>query len=163
MRVTRQLFHFVDVAPDRIGEVREIQREQFCICQPQYCGSGELGQRPAIDEIRVGEMRVPIEIVIDGVINTAFVFAAETQVDACNAEMIQERRVIRARSQCANAQELPLGAEPPAYWRTAKWGDFSRGQVLSAKTRSRSPGVTGFVKCRSKPAARARSRSSGWP
>ena len=66
-----QLFEIFLVGVHRVGEVVEIVRQQFRIGQAHHRRAGRLRQRSAVDEVCVGEMRVPVEIVVDGVIDAA--------------------------------------------------------------------------------------------
>src|SRR5262245_24733815 len=49
-------------------------------------------------------MRVEIEIVVNGMVDPAAIFAAETEIDRRYAEMIEERRVVGTRPEGADAQ-----------------------------------------------------------
>ena len=53
-------------------------------------------------------MRVPVEIVVDGVVDAAAVLSSVAQVQRGDSQMVQEDRIIRARSQRADAQVRPL-------------------------------------------------------
>src|SRR5947208_4378062 len=49
-------------------------------------------------ERRVVERRVPLEVVVDGVIDAAAVLAAEAEIERGDSHVLQERRVVRARA-----------------------------------------------------------------
>ena len=71
------LFH---IAPHGIGEIREIERDHFRVGQTQHAQPHGFRQRPPIAEVGIGEMGEPIEIVVDRMINAAFVLAAKAKV-----------------------------------------------------------------------------------
>jgi hypothetical protein len=81
-----KLLHLVHVALHGVGEVGEIVGQQIGVGQAHHGRAGGLRQCAAVDEIGVGEVRVPVEIVVDGVIDAAAVFAAEAQVQRSDAQ-----------------------------------------------------------------------------
>ena len=99
-----ELVQLIDVFLDGVGEVGEVVGQQVRIGQAHHNSADGFRQRAAVAEIRVGEMRVPVKIVVDGVVNAATVLAAISQVQRRDAEMIQERGVIRARTERSDAQ-----------------------------------------------------------
>src|SRR5260370_29272821 len=86
-----------------VGEVREIVRQEVRISQAHHDRSDGLRQRTAVAKIRVGEMGVPVEIVVDGVVNAAPVVASVSKIERRDAEVIEKRRVIRARAERRDA------------------------------------------------------------
>ena len=56
----------------------------------------------------VVEVRVPVVIIVDRVVDAAFVLAAEAEVERGDAEVVEENRVIGARSQGADPEVGPL-------------------------------------------------------
>ncbi len=71
-----------------------------------------LRESAAVDEIGVGEMGVPVEIVVDGMIDSAAVLAAEAEIERCDAHVIDEARVIGAGAEGADAQVARAGGLP---------------------------------------------------
>src|SRR5579862_8429179 len=66
-----ELLQFVDIVVDRIGEIAELERKQVCIRKADDCGSRDLRECPAIDKLGIRKMREPVEVVIDGMIDTS--------------------------------------------------------------------------------------------
>ena len=90
-----ELLQFVDISADGFGEIAELEREQPGVGQPDDGGADGLRERAAVDEIGVGEMRVPVEIVVNGMINAASAaFSAVAEIDGCDAQMVDEHGVI---------------------------------------------------------------------
>ena len=59
-------------------------------------GSGGLCERATIDKVGVKEMRIVIEVIVDGVVlPVARVLAAEAKVDAGNAQVIDKDGIVR--------------------------------------------------------------------
>ena len=102
--VGQQLLKILRVHFDRVGEINEVEWQHLRIRQSQYRSSHSLRQRPSIDEVRVGEMCVPVKVVVNGVIDSLFVLAAIAQVQSGNAQVIDERREIGSRAQRIDAQ-----------------------------------------------------------
>ncbi len=76
----RQMLYLGQVGADGVGEIAELKRQQLRVRQPDYRRSRHLGQRPAVDEIGVGEMRVPVKVVVDGVVDAAILsFSAKAR------------------------------------------------------------------------------------
>src|SRR6202012_3242009 len=50
------------------------------------------------------EMRVPVKVVVDRMIDAAAVFSSETEIDAGNAVVLQERGVVGAGTERRDAQ-----------------------------------------------------------
>ncbi len=53
-------------------------------------------------------MRVPVEIVVDGVVDAAAILASVAQVQRGHAQVVEEGRIIRARAERSDAQVRPL-------------------------------------------------------
>src|SRR5208337_210777 len=70
--------------------------------------SRHLRQGALVNKLWIAEVRVPIEVVVDGVINSAGAFAAESHVQGSHSCVIEERGVIRAVTQRADAQFSPI-------------------------------------------------------
>src|SRR2546428_7035610 len=58
-------------------------------------------------------MRVPVEVVVDGVIDAAAGLTAVAEVEGRDAGVLQERRVVGPRPQRRDAQVLPLAGLAP--------------------------------------------------
>ena len=56
-------------------------------------GAGGLRQRAAVDEIAVRKMRIPVEIVVDGVVDASSVLAAEAEVAGRVEEQVEGYRL----------------------------------------------------------------------
>src|SRR5260370_40548464 len=61
-------------------------------------------ERAAVDKVRVAEVGVPVKIVVDGVVDAALVFAAETDIERSHTIVLKKRGVVRARAERGNAQ-----------------------------------------------------------
>ncbi len=71
---------------------------------------GHLGQRDAVGEVRVHEALELVDGVVDGVVLAEVLLAAEAEVQGRDAQVLQERRVVRARAQGMDGQVV-LGAQ----------------------------------------------------
>ena len=66
---------------DGVGQAGEVVRQQVGVGEPHdRCADG-LRERASVAEVGVGEMRVPVKIVVDGVIDSAAIFVAIAQVE----------------------------------------------------------------------------------
>ena len=130
-RIARQFPHLVHVAADGFAEIVEIERQQIGVRQTHDGNASGLRQGAPVDEVLVREMRVPVEIVVDGVVNAAAILASIGQVQRCHAQVVDEHGVVRAGAQRGHAQIgprarfLPIGR---AAWRLAR--DLARLQTL---------------------------------
>src|SRR5579862_1218661 len=93
-----------NVSLNGVGLVGKIEWKEIGVGEAHYGAAGNLGQRFAVSEIRVAEMRVPIEIVVDRMIDAAQIFAAETVVQHRDAEEILKSGMIRAAAGNVDAQ-----------------------------------------------------------
>src|SRR2546423_1806516 len=96
------------VSLNGFSEIGEREWKQIGIGETQYRDSRCLRKRPTVDERRIAEMHEPIEVVVDGVVDAAFVLTAVSKVERRNAEVIYEGRVVRSGPERANAKILPL-------------------------------------------------------
>src|SRR5258708_28079474 len=80
----------------------------------------------------VGEMRVPVESVVDGVVDAAAVFPAESDIQGSDAIVLQKRGVVRTRTQCRNAQVRAL-ADFLALLRGFRASDFMQAAALPSR------------------------------
>ena len=151
--VLGQLLHLVHVAVDGVGEIVEVERQQLGIGQPHHGRAGGLRQRAAVDEVGIGKMRVPVEVVVDRMVDAAAVFAAEADVERGDPQVVQKRRVIGARAQRADAQvgavaRLPARSggwpksELPAMWRSCR--RFHTESLVSGSSMSRATPLMNF-------------------
>ena len=110
-----EFLQIVDIAVHGLGEIAELEGQHVRIRQPHHRRAGGLRQRAAVDEIGVGEMRVPVEIVVNGMINAASAaFPAEAEIDRRDAQMVDERRVIRTRPKRPDPQIGTRAQFPPS-------------------------------------------------
>ncbi len=91
----QELLQFVEVAMDGVGEIGELVGQQIGVGQPHHRGSGGLRERAPVAEVGIGEMRVPVEIVVDGVVDAAAIFVAIAQIQRSDAEVIEKDGPIR--------------------------------------------------------------------
>src|SRR4051812_14229233 len=71
----QQLLKFVGVLVDGVGEIGKFERKDVGIRQAHDCGAGGLRKRAPIAEVSVGEMGVPVEVVVNGMVDAAVTFA----------------------------------------------------------------------------------------
>src|SRR6185295_11239034 len=64
---------------------RRIDRKQIRVREAQQRGADRLRQGAPVREVRVGEPRVPGEVVVNGVINALFAFSSVAQVQGGDA------------------------------------------------------------------------------
>ena len=70
-------FEFLHVTGDRVRRIAEAERNEVGVGHAHNSRAAELGKRAAIDELGVGKMCVPVEIVVDRVIDNTSTFAAD--------------------------------------------------------------------------------------
>ena len=99
LRVLQQLLDLARVAPDGLGESGEVVRQQIGAGQAHHGRSHRLGEGAAVHERRVVERRVPFEVVVDRVVDATPVLAAVAQVERRDPDVLQERRIVRARAE----------------------------------------------------------------
>ena len=89
---------------DGVRKTGEVVRQQVGVGQPDHCRACGLRERASVGEVGIRKMCVPVEIVVDGVIDSAAIFAAIAEVERSDAEMIEEDCPVGAGAQCVNAQ-----------------------------------------------------------
>src|SRR5579864_7401510 len=92
----------------RVGKINKVVGKDVRVGQPHHRSSDRLRKGSSIDKIGIGEVRIPVEIVVDRVVDALFVLAAIAQVEAGNAEMIEEAGEVCARAKRIDAQIGPL-------------------------------------------------------
>ncbi len=102
------VFSSVDVALDGVGRARRIERQQVGVGHAHDGCSAYLRQRSFVHELGIAEVRVPVEVVVDGVIDAAVGLAAEADVERGHAGVVEERRVIGTITQRADTQIGPV-------------------------------------------------------
>src|SRR5580704_11011220 len=85
-----------NVSLNGVGLVEKIEWKEIGVGKAHYGAASDLRQRFPVREIRVAEMRVPIEVVVDRVVDAALIFAAETVVQHGDAEKILKSSMIGA-------------------------------------------------------------------
>src|ERR1700676_4330636 len=93
-----ELLQFIEVAMDSICKPGEVVRHKVRVSEPYHRRTCRLRERASIAEIGIGEMGVPVKIVVDGVIDSAAVFVAVAQVERSNAEVIKEYCPVGSRA-----------------------------------------------------------------
>ncbi len=94
---------------DGFGEIAELEGQDTPRRPTAARPSDGLSERASVDEVRVGEMRVPVEIVIDGMINTAVVLAAKAHIEGRDAQWSMKTPCNRILSRARRS------ANPDAY------------------------------------------------
>src|SRR5438105_2273613 len=88
--VLQQSLEFLGVFVDGVGEIVEVKGQHLGIGKAHNHRAYGLGKRTAIDEILIGKMRVPIEIIVDGVVDSSLVFAAIADIQGRNSQVIDK-------------------------------------------------------------------------
>jgi len=65
---------------DSIGEVRELVRQELGISEPHHRSTYGLREGAPVAEVGIRKVCIPIEIVVDGVVDSAAIFFSITQV-----------------------------------------------------------------------------------
>src|SRR5262249_23733676 len=100
--------YFVAVALHGFAESREIKRDQIGVRKTHHQGSGSLRQRTSVDELRIVEVRIPVEIIVDGVIDAATTFAAKPEIHGSDTEVVEKCGVIRTGAECVHPYGLAI-------------------------------------------------------
>src|ERR1043166_9543883 len=79
--VLKQLLEFVVVFVDCVGKIGEIVRQHIGIGKTQHHGANGLRERAPVDKVFVGKMSKPIEVVVNGVVDYAIIFAAKRNIE----------------------------------------------------------------------------------
>src|SRR5581483_255721 len=107
----------------RVGLIYEIERENFRVGQAHNHGAYRLRQCPTVYEVDVGEMRVPIEIIVDRMVDSAVVLAAIAQIQRGDSEVIKKGGVVGSRSESVDAEVRTI-ANFLALFRSFRLGDI---------------------------------------
>src|SRR5258705_6673886 len=83
-------------------EIREREGEEVRVCQTQHRGAGCLGKRAAIHERCIAEVREPVEVVVDGMIDAAIILSAVPEIERWDAQRVDETRVVRSGPESTN-------------------------------------------------------------
>ena len=81
----RQRLQLLEIHLHCVRKIAELKRQQIRIRQTHHRRGSRLRQRAAIHKIRVAEMRVPIKIVVNRMVDAAAVLAAKTKVQRSHA------------------------------------------------------------------------------
>ena len=80
-----------------LGLIGKIERQEIGVGKTHHRRTGNLRERFAIGEVGVAEVRVPIKIVVDRVIDAALIFATEAIIQHRDAKEILRIRHDRSR------------------------------------------------------------------
>ena len=133
------LLQVLQVLPGRVGEGGELEGQELGVRQAQDGEADRLRERPAVDEVGVGEVRVPGEVVVDGVVDAAVVLAAEAEVQAGDAEVVDERGVVAARAERVRGAGPAAGGSPSAPPRTRRRRGLSPAPASRPRPSPRGP------------------------
>src|SRR2546423_745875 len=81
VHLLRQILEFFYVGLNCVRKVAELKRKQVGIGKTHHGGAAGLGKSAAVDKIGIAEMRVPIKIVVDGMVDSTAVFPIETNIE----------------------------------------------------------------------------------
>ena len=104
LTLAQQCLQLAQIGLRGVGQVGEFERQHVGIRETNHEAARELGERAAVEEARVRELREAIEVVVDGVVDAVVVEATERQVQRRDAVVLEERRVVRARAERTDAQ-----------------------------------------------------------
>src|SRR5208282_1517690 len=90
-------------------ELAKLKREKIGVGKTHHGGAAGLRERAAIDEGRIGEVRVPVKIIVNRVVDSAAIFAAKTDVQRSDADVLEKWREVRSRTKRA---QVHIGALP---------------------------------------------------
>ena len=144
----QQLLHFFQIIVHRVGEVAEAIGKHIGIGQAHDGHANGLRQRFAVNEVGVGEVRVPVEVVVNGVIDSLAIFSAITEIERRDSEMMLENGVIGARSEREQASsrcdcELARAPRRPcASWMRSACARFHTEMLASGSCTSRATPLT---------------------
>src|SRR5581483_10660071 len=82
--VFQQLLQVFRVFLYGVGKIGELKRQDLSIGKPHHRSSDGLRQRTSVNERCVGKMRVPVEIVVNRVVDAAMVLAIVGKIQAGN-------------------------------------------------------------------------------
>src|SRR5437660_737821 len=88
--VGEQLLEILGVLLNGVGEVDEIERQDLRVGQTHHRRAYSLRQGSAVDEIEVGKMRVPVKIVVNGMVNSLLVLASIAQAQRGNRQVVDK-------------------------------------------------------------------------
>ena len=92
--VGQQLLQLLVVFLNGVCEVDKVERQHVSICEPQHRCAYGLGQRPAVHERGIREMRVPVKVVVNRVVDTLVILSPVTEINAGNPQIVEERGVV---------------------------------------------------------------------
>ncbi len=143
--VLQQLLDLLGVAPHRLGEARELVREDLGIGEPEHRGADRLREGTSVHERGVVEPRVPGEVIVNRVIDAPTVLAAVAQIQRSDADVLEERRKVRSRAERVDP-EIGLGANLAATLGRGRVGDGAQLSALpDTELRLRVFNVSGHV------------------
>src|SRR5579871_3390729 len=100
---------------DGVGKVGKVERQHVRVGKAHDHGAAGLGERLSIDKVRVGKVRIPVEVVVDGMVDSALVLATVADVKGGNSKMVEKRCVVAARTQRPNAKVAAAAQFAPVY------------------------------------------------
>src|SRR5581483_6910945 len=104
----RELLELLDVARHRLRERAELDRQNVGVREPKDEPAAGLRKRRAVLESRIDEAREVIERIVDRVIRAAAALAAVTDVHRCDAEVLEEGRVVGAGAERGETNQIAL-------------------------------------------------------
>src|SRR5258708_18816633 len=121
----RKSFQFLEIGLDGVGKIFEFERKQIRVGEMHYSRAAGLRERAAVDKVRVAEMGVPVEIVVDGVVDAAAIFAAKTDIQRSDAVVLEKSGEVRAGTESGDSQISAL-ANFLALFGALGIGDFAK-------------------------------------
>jgi len=81
----QEFLQFIQVDVDGIGEAVEVVGQQIRVSEPDDRGPCGLRQGASVSEVGIGKMRVPVKVVVDGVVDSATIFISVAEVQRRDA------------------------------------------------------------------------------
>src|SRR5690606_4573492 len=91
-----------------VGKAGELERQAWCICQPQRRPAAYLRQRDPVDEAGIAPRSVVFIGVVERVVAAALALTTESQVHRGYTQVLQERGVVGSRTHRVYPQVFAL-------------------------------------------------------
>jgi len=85
----RKSFQFLQVGLHGVGKICELERKQIRVRQAHHGRAAGLRQSTAIHEVCVAEVRVPMEVIVNGVVDAAVIFPVESDIERSHAVVLE--------------------------------------------------------------------------
>src|SRR4029077_14669342 len=100
----REFFNFANVHFHVVRKIVKLKGQRVGIGHPHYGGAACLSERSPIHKILVAEMGVPVEIVVDRMIDSSAILPADSDPQRSNTRKIDERGMVRTTAKHFQSQ-----------------------------------------------------------